>query len=102
MGDLAATAPTMDWLGAGSNLLGTALKPSSAGPSSADSIFGTNLAFDNSGWNVTFGNNSGVSADVKKTTDQGGTSQGTNNLQTYLPYVMLLVGAAVAIKMFKK
>lgn len=99
---LTDTAGGTNWLGAASTIAGSVLKPAGAAPSSANSIFGTNLAFDNSGWNVSFGNNSGISADVKKTTDQGGATQGTNNLQSYLPYVLIFVGAAVAIKYFKK
>lgn len=97
MGELTS----LDWLNAGSSVLGSALKPSSGGPSSADSIFGTNLAFDNSGWNVSLGDNSGIRADVDKTNEQGGTSGSPSGIQDYLPYFMLLLGAVVAIKMFK-
>jgi hypothetical protein len=91
----------IDWLNAGSSVL-SAVKPSAAGPSSADSVFGTNLGFDNSGWNVSFGNNSPITAPSEKTTSQGGPSGLTGNLKTYLPYVLVFAGALIALKWLKK
>lgn len=45
----------VDWLNAGSAVLGKALGPSSAGPSRADSGGQNWLSFDNSGWTVATG-----------------------------------------------
>lgn len=73
-------------------------------PSASDSVFSTNVGFDNSGWNVAFGN-AGIDADVKKSTDQGSDLKGatsSNALSDYLPYAMLFIGALVAWKMLKK
>ncbi len=86
---------------AGANVLGKVLAPSPAGPSSADSVFSTNLGFDNSGWNVNFG--SGTQSSVAdKTSSQGGAGGVSGNLNSYLPWAIVLVGALVAYKMFKK
>lgn len=88
-------------INAGSNVLGAALSPKSAGPSSADSVFSTNLGFDNSGWNISFGSGD-ISAAQDKTTSQGGAGGLSGNLQTYLPYALIFVGALLALKMIKK
>lgn len=42
-------------LDAGSKVLGSALAPSSAGPSRAESSLWQNTSFDNSGWTVSTG-----------------------------------------------
>lgn len=89
------------WLNAGSNVLGKALSPSSAGPSSADSVFSTNLAFDNSGWNVAL-HGSDISAAVDKTASQGGAGGLSGNMQSYFPYALIFVGGLIAWKMIKK
>jgi len=104
MDPLAATGSISkaDWLSAGSSVLGSALKPSAAGPSSADSVFSTNLGFDNSGWNVSFGNNSPITAPTDKTTSQGGASGLSGNLSSYLPWALVLVGGLIALKALKK
>jgi hypothetical protein len=80
--------------------VGSISKP--AGPSSADSVFSTNLGFDNSGWNVSFGNNAPITSTSDKTTSQGGAGGLSGNIQTYLPYAILFVAAIVALKVFKK
>lgn len=57
-----ATAPINPWASFGSAALGTA----AGGPSSADARSNGTVGgdmFDNSGWNVTFGNNSGIKAE---------------------------------------
>ncbi len=75
-----------------------------AAPSAADSVFSTNLGFDNSGWNIAFGQSS-IAADVKKSTEQGGDLQGAtsaSSLSQYLPYAMLFIGALIAWKTLKK
>jgi len=83
--------------------LGGAMRGGTAGPSSADSIFGTNQAFDNSGWNVAFGG-SKVDSDAEKSTSQGADATATRggDLTQYLPYAVLIIGAIVAIKVLKK
>jgi hypothetical protein len=86
---------------AGANIIGKALTPSPAGPSSADSVFSTNLGFDNSGWNVNFGSGS-QTATTDKTNSQGGAGGVSGNLNSYLPWAIIFVGALVAYKMFKK
>lgn len=74
--------------------------------SSSDAIFSTNAGFDNSGWNVTFGSNSAIDAPSEKTANQGadlkGGSSSKSVLELYLPYAVLLVGALIAYKAFKK
>lgn len=92
---------TAAWINAGSNVLGSALKGAPAGPSSADSVFSTNLGFDNSGWNVTFGSGS-INAPQDKTSSQGGSGGLSGNLQTYLPYALIFVAGLVALKWIKK
>ena len=98
----AATASN-PWLSAAGGI-GSALGGvlgGTAGPSSADAVFGTNLQFDNSGWNVAFGNSS-ASSQSDKTTSQGGASGLSGNISSYLPWALLFVGGLVAYKMFKK
>lgn len=90
-----------DWLTAGSSVLGAALSPKAAGPSSADSVFSTNLAFDNSGWNVAFPGAT-VTSTSDKTTSQGGAGGLSGNLQSYMPYALIFVGALIAWKALKK
>ena len=86
---------------AGASIVGKVLTPTSAGPSSADSIFSTNLGFDNSGWNVNFGSGSQSSV-ADKTTSQGGAGGVSGNLSTYLPYALIFMGGLIAWKMLKK
>lgn len=83
---VAGASPWGSLFGAGLNMLGGALGGSPAGPSNATSlgtIGGAN--FDHSGWNVTFGNESGINAER---TEQG-------ELTPYLPY--LVVGAVFLV-----
>lgn len=75
----------------------------SAPPSSADAIFGTNLNFDNSGWNVAFPGST-IDSKSDKTTSQStpgstGSKQATNDM---LMWALLFVGALVAFKALKK
>lgn len=88
---------------AAATAVGGALKGAPAGPSSADSIFGTNQAFDNSGWNVSFGS-SKIDSQAEKSTNQNadGSAARGGDLTQYLPYAVLIIGALVAIKVFKK
>lgn len=101
-GAATAAAASNPWIGAASTVLGGALGASrQAGPSSADSIFSTNVAFDNSGWNLAF-KGSTLDATNEKQLSQGGASGLSGNLNTYLPYALLFVGALIAYKAFKK
>lgn len=75
-----------------------------SGGSSADSMFGTSLGFDNSGWNVAF---SGATIDstASKTTSQGGaqkTGPDQQILGSNFSYAVLIVGAVVALKWLKR
>lgn len=87
---------------AAATAVGGALRSAPAGPSSADSIFGTNQAFDNSGWNVSFGS-SKIDSQAEKSTSQNADSTATRggDLTQYLPYAVLIIGAIVAIKIFQ-
>lgn len=91
----------------GASLFGGGLGGDSApSNSSSDAIFSTNLGFDNSGWNVTFGSSSAIDAPSDKTANQGADLRGGSSvksaLEVYLPYAVLLVGAVVAYRAFKK
>lgn len=86
---------------AGASVVGKVLSTPAAGQSSADSIFSTNMGFDNSGWNINFGNGD-LSSTSDKTTSQGGAGGLSGNVQTYLPYALIFVGALIAWKMLKK
>lgn len=70
-----------------------AAKAAPAGPSEANSsgmIGGS--AFDNSGWNLTFGSNSGITAERTQATP----------MQGYLPYVLVGVAGLLAWRYLKK
>lgn len=86
---------------AGASALGSALATPAAGPSSADSVFGTNLKFNNSGWNVTFGGGD-IDSNATDAADFGGATGQSQSLDKYLPYGILFVGALIAWKMLKK
>lgn len=99
-GGAAAGAITpMGWLMAGSTLLGGAMRGSPAGPSSANSMFATELVFDNSGWNVAYGG-SKIDSEASKSTSQGGVS-GMGEMSSYLPFFAVAVGAVVLWKITK-
>lgn len=78
--------------------------PKPAAPSSADSIFGTSLTFDNGGWNIAF-DGARIDAPVDKTTSQGGPvgpSYGIESMLNYMPYVLGALGIVVAWKLLRK
>lgn len=79
--------------------------PKPAAPSSADSVFGTSLSFDNGGWNIAF-DGARIDAPVDKTTEQGGPSGPSygnfDSMQGYMPYLLAAFGMVVAWKIFKK
>lgn len=95
----------MDPLTFAGSLFGGGLGGSAApATSAADSVFSTNLGFDNSGWNISFGQSS-IAADVEKSTEQGADLAGAtsvSSLNQYLPYAMLFIGALIAWKTLKK
>jgi hypothetical protein len=68
------------------------LKGGDAGPSNASSPFNGQNTFDNSGWNVNFGEGN-IESSAKKS-DSG--------LMAYMPYAALAIAGLVAWKMFKK
>lgn len=73
--------------------------PAPAGPSEAKSsgaIGGAN--FNNSGWNVTFGTNSGIRSDVDNTAP-GSVTGAVAGMAQYLPYVAV---AVVVLVIWKK
>ena len=90
-----------DWLNAGASVLGSAMQTPAAGPSSADSVFGTNLKFNNSGWNVTFGGGS-ITSDATDSADFGNAgNSGVSSMSNYLPWALLFVGSLFAWKILK-
>lgn len=95
-----SAVPTSAWLMAGSNVLGRALSPGNSGPSSANSVFGTNLAFDNSGWNVALGGSKVDSTATKA--DPQSTGGVADPSQVYIRYAFLFLGAVLAWKVLKK
>jgi hypothetical protein len=72
-----------------------AAKAPPAGPSEAKSS-GTigGAAFDNSGWNITFGENSAITAERRQTTQ--------SKMEKYLPYVLVGVAGLLAWRALKK
>ncbi len=81
-------------------LAGAALSAAAGGPSSAQAGSSGNLSgasFD-SPWNITFGDNSDLTAPYSKTTD----ALGMGKLTQYLPFAVLAVGAIVAVRVFRR
>lgn len=76
-----------------------------SGPSSANSVFSTNLVFDNSGWNVAF-SGSKVDSAASKTNDLSAPTQdyggGIQDYYGYLPYVAIAAGFLVLWRLAKK
>lgn len=79
--------------------------PKPAAPSSADSVFGTSLTFDNGGWNIAF-DGARIDAPVDKTTSQGGPTGPTyglpDSMLNYMPYLLGAFGMVVVWKLLKK
>lgn len=104
-GGSADSTSSIDWINAGSKILGSALGGAMSSPpttSSADSVFGTNLKFNNSGWNVTFGGGS-ISSDATDAADFGNVDSTSGpSMNNYLPYALLFVAALIAWKILKK
>lgn len=95
-----------DLLGAASGanpytaLAGAALSAAAGGPSSAQAGSSGNLTgatFD-SPWNVTFGDNAGITAPYQKTTS----TTPLGGLSDYVPYALLAVAAIVAVRLTRK
>lgn len=99
--DIGGSLFNKDLLSAGASFLGSMMAPSPA-VSSANSVFSTNQAFDNSGMNVSFGSSSSISSANNKTASQGGATGASGNLNTYYPYIILLIGGLIAMRMTKK
>lgn len=91
----------MGWLMAGSSVLGSALRPAGAGPSSADSIFSTPISFDQGMWNVAFPG-SKISADLDKTNEQAGAAGSVDPMLAYMPYVLGLAALVLLWKAAKR
>jgi hypothetical protein len=87
------------------NGLASVGKAPPAAPSGVDSIFGSSMAFDNSGWNVAF-QGSSISAPVEKAQSQGGAAlpavSGNDPWLAYMPYAIGLFGMVLAWKLLKK
>lgn len=75
------------------------------GMNSADSLFGTSLGFDNSGWNVAYPG-AKVTSKATKTLQQGGAQSSGPAMPAFMgsnfSYAVLALGAVVAIKWLKK
>jgi len=82
-----------------------AAKATPAGPSGADGVFGgSNFAFDNSGWNVSFPG-SKITSTSEKSTDQSagtGVGTGTDPATDYVKYGLILVAMVVLWKISKR
>ena len=83
----------------GSAAKGLASRPP-AGPSSADSVFASNLGFDNSGWNANFGAGA-INAPSSKTTSQGGATPLAAGSADYVRYGLMLIGMLMAWKLLR-
>lgn len=95
-GGLGSMFAGADWLTAGSNVLGQALRGAPAGPSISSAANRVDQIFDNSGWVVTFGNENEVETDLQRSTERSDTAglalPGGSTLQT-----MLIIVAGVLI-----
>lgn len=102
---LAKAAGALDpWgaaFGAASTVLASAVSTPPAGPSSAVGGSQGGSKVDNSGWNVTFGNNAGIES-TRDETAPASLGQALGGMTPYLPYVALAVGAVVIIKRLKR
>lgn len=75
------------------NTMGSVLRPNPLVPTNATSgMFDGGGGMDSSGWNVTFGNNSGIEASRQE-------SAAMSNTMTY---VLIAVGGLIAWKLVKK
>ena len=91
-GVLGAATATNPWLGVASSLAGGLAQGLSA-PSGPSQAYGKSDAiFDNSGWNVSFG-----SGAITSTSDK--TNSSTGEMDNYLPYFALAIGAIVLWRM---
>ncbi len=90
------------WLDAGSKVLGAALSPTPAGPSSVaarlDQAFSS--PFDSSGWNVNFG--SGAINSNRTQEESTPASAITKSVMDWVPMVALGIGAVILWKTFIK
>lgn len=103
----AGSVTPMGWLMAGSNVLGQALRPSDAGPSSANSLFQNEAVFDNSGWTVGLG---GSTVSATATQDKSGYGadgsagipEASDMASRYIPYLLLAFGIVGLVKVLRK
>lgn len=97
----------MGWLMAGSSVLGNALRPGGAGPSSANSLFQNEAVFDNSGWTVGLG---GSNVSATATQDKSGNGLGgsagipeaSDLASRYIPYLLIAFGIVGLVKVLRK
>lgn len=82
---------------------GVGMVGSGSGGTGANSLFGTSLGFDNSGWNVAFGG-SKITSSASKSLTQGGAQNSAPKVPagSTFDYALLFVGALVAVKWLKK
>ena len=101
------------WASLASGVLGGAAQVANgtpAGPSSADSMFGSVLSnFDSSGWMVNFGDgveqvseNAHAAPTLTPAQSVAATLPGLGSITAYMPYIVLFVGAALLIKVWKQ
>lgn len=99
----------MAWMplaAAAMNSASNAAKTAPAGPSGADGVFGgSNFAFDNSGWNVSFPGST-ISSSATKSTDQSagtgvGAASGVGSEIDYIKYGLVLVALVALWKISK-
>lgn len=98
-----AGVPADPW-SAGFNALGAvagAAKAPPAGPSNAVNGGFSGGSIDSSGWNVTFGPNSGITSDRDQTA-AAGVPGALASVTKYMPQLALVVVAVVVLKKLRK
>lgn len=92
--------PAADPYSAAFGAIASLASPAPAGPSDAKSSGTIGANFDNSGWNVTFGNNSGVTSDRTDLPNTIGSA--ASGMAQYLPYAAVAVVLLIVMKKMKK
>ncbi len=96
---LAGAAAANPWIGVASSFAG-GLGQGMGSPAAPSSAVGRSEAvFDNSGWNVNFGEGA-LSSTSDKTTSTG--AGGMGNMTDYVPYFVAAVGAIILWRMSRK
>lgn len=87
---------SVDWISAGSNVLGQALRGAPAAPAYSSAAGRVDQVFDNSGWVVTFGNENDVATDLRRES-QRSESAGLTGLSGDVMTWLLIAAAGVLL-----